>query len=149
MQRTQPSRPLVEQHRPARPLVQEGMDGSDQKIKGHSPETQVGEVAEGATAVAGLVVGAIPAKDEEDGEEDEEGDEGAHAEEEKGRQEPGGFEAVMAVIGWICAHEADEGTTRHDCCLLSLSSFKLKLTMAFREAVAAARDKKESRRKES
>lgn len=111
MQRAQPSRQLIEQHRPPRPVIQKRMQRRDEEIEGHTPEGQVCEEVEGAAARDVGAVAAVPAKDEERAGEDVQGDEGAGAEQDQGRKGPRRLEGVQAVVRWVGAHQRGEGAT--------------------------------------
>ena len=87
------------------------MDARDEKVKPQTPVGQPGEVAEGLADADGVViVGAVPAPDEEDGGEDVEGDGAAEEGQRDGRQEPGGFKGVGGVQRRVGADQAEEGS---------------------------------------
>lgn len=77
-------------------------------IESQAPVRQPGEVAEGLADGVAIAMGAVPAPDEEDGHEDVERYEAAENSVGEGREEPGGFEAVLTVEGGVCAQHAGE-----------------------------------------
>lgn len=82
------------------------MDGCDEEVEPQTPVGQPGEVAEGLADGDGVIMCAIPGPDDDDGGEDVEGDEGAQSRESGWREEPGCFEVVVRVEGWVDAEES-------------------------------------------
>lgn len=74
MQHATSTRPLLKQHRAPRPRITSRMNRREEMVKAQSPVCQPGEVAERLADGGGVIVGAIPAPDEEDRREDVQGD---------------------------------------------------------------------------
>jgi hypothetical protein len=57
-----------------------------------------------------LAMGAMPAKDEKDRDERVQGNCGADRRKDVDWEDPRGFEVVMAIVSWVCAHQRVEGS---------------------------------------
>lgn len=86
MQQAKDTRAAVEQDGAARPRIAGCVEGRDEEVEGQAPVGQPGEVAEGLADGAGVIVGAVPGPDDDDGGEDVEGDQGAESREEGWRE---------------------------------------------------------------
>lgn len=74
MQHPTSTRPLLKQHRAARPRITSRMNRREEMVKAQSPVCQPGEVAERPADSGAVTVGPVPAPDEEDRREDVQGD---------------------------------------------------------------------------
>ncbi|GMF73602.1 unnamed protein product [Aspergillus oryzae] len=101
--------PAIEEHRATGQRIEGGVDACENVVEAQTPVCQPGEVAEGLADSFAVAMGAVPAPDEEDGHEDVERNRTAENSVGQWWEEPGGFEAVLTVKGWVCAHKAVEG----------------------------------------
>lgn len=99
----------LEQTRPAgqpglpRAGIFPGMQTTDKKIKGDSPERQIGEIREGAARFLGVTVRSIPAEDEKDGDEGVDGEQESRTGQQQRREQPRGGVSLGRIKGSVHA----------------------------------------------
>lgn len=84
VQHAEDPRPAVEENRMTRSYIVGCMDGGEQHVEASAPVSQPSEVAEGVTNRGGVIVGAIPAPEDEDGGENVQRDQTAKTSEDGG-----------------------------------------------------------------
>lgn len=108
VQSLQWARPSLQQ-RSAGARIREGVQAAEEEIEGQAPICEIGKVRKTLTREVEGMVRSVPAKDEEGGGEGVEREKEAEASQDRGREEPGGREAVSRVEGGGRAHETVYG----------------------------------------